>query len=497
MEKNIILIKRKWYSADTHPYINDTIRKNIYDDEKEYGFKDGVYYDGTDLFEPYEEKEIADIMSNEPKEILVSILNPYVYKNAPVVTYMAYPIDSAYNSVLISIDLETYNNMIDDYEKNSPEFLNEKFIKSNSKEVHEQSLDELLQNDKRIWFADVKPNTLKDINISKGDFKSLRVLQKGKLNKLMNMHIFKINYDDIKVKEITDTDFKKEVFELAEADGYDAILKNTTLYLLKNFDKSKIEKFNYKNEVLNAYKNDVEISKNVLDNHPELSYYLTKNQDYKIPEFQNYKEVVVWMKELYPNIKLDMEHVDINIIKETINQLHILGQQFPDAINQITYLGTFVGNKKKRYNFGNRFAHATRATGELGLNPDHYELSPEVFQEKADKSVETAFHPRGSNNYGFVITHEFGHFVEWALRSKEDTSKVIEQFIYTDNEPDDKLSKYSLIDILEGKERVPTFDGTSEWFAEAFASNYYTPDEYKHELAIKTMDFLSDIYSNN
>jgi len=484
MKEKIALIKRRWFNIQNHPHITAEIEQYIDDCETKYGMINGVYYDGTDYYEPYEESEINVIMKQEPITVTVSFLNQFENPNPPLIKYKAYPIDKDANSILIYIDDEEHDKIINN--------LTKKTKNESSKRIHEQSLRNLMEEENEYWSVETEPNTLLDFEIKGNNLKKIKKLKTGKINKRLNNRIFKLNSANTRILE-SYGDIDDIIIDTAIRNDFNAIKYQNDLYLLDNYETSNIQQINYKKELLKAASGGVSLAKDIIDEHPEISTYLMKEYEYLVPEFKGYGEVIAWIRETYPNITIEMEHIDMNIIRETLNQLHALSMRYPEASKLIKYIGTFIHDSKKRYNFGFRFAHTNLKTGEIGLNPDHYEFSPEDFQEKADKAVETCFHPRGSNNYGYVITHEFGHLVETVLRTNTRTKKVTEQFIYRDNKPDEKLCEYALIDTQADKDgNIPK--DFSEWFAEAFASDYYTPDEYKHPLTKKTREFLDIIW---
>jgi len=364
-----------------------------------------------------------------------------------------------------------------------------KLIKKN-KEIHEQSLNELLKNDDSIYYTNVEPNSMTDYNFKKGDFKYLSTLKKSNFDKSDNNYLIKIDKNSTKSFELKDKKFEDLTqldIDKIQSDGFNSVKVNDTIHLLKNFDRKNIKKFDYKKEILNAIKNGKEIPKNVIDEHPEISAYLLKSQK-TIPEFKTIDEATSWFKEKYPNTKLNLKDININIVNETLDQFHKLAQQFPDAAKLIKNIDIASDADKK---YGQRYATSNRETGDLKFDPEHYKEFPEEFQEKIDKSVENGYHPRGSNNYGFVITHEFGHFLEWSMRGDKSKSDQMMSFIYKENTPDAKLSGYSLVDIPLNPN--PSNDGASEWFAEAFASMYYTPPEYQHPLTKKVKEKLEKV----
>ena len=548
MKNDMVIVLNKWRSLNKELYPNNfefstDIKNVILNEEKDLGLQEGVYYPSLDWIEPYEDDEIQKI-KNTKKIISVSLslLNPFEYKNPPTIMENVYLIDDKYKYTVLFITTYDYfikkeQELKDDYAKkvqerkivsgrklstirgfvtkkgsiydatigkraynpnkkiNKPKLKDtvlakkEKDLMNGStvkKEVYEQSVDELLKNDDSIWFLDVNPDTMLDFDISKGKYNSVNRLRKKGLNPEGNNHTFQIDKDSLKIYEpIDDTGIDHQKIK---NDGFNAIKNGDDVQLLDNFDRTHIKKFDYINELINAAKNGKNIPKSVIDATPELTSYLTSKDSKVIPEFKNYEEASKWFSETHPNIKLNLKNIDLPIVNETLNQFHKLAQQFPEAANQMKYIGLYTGGNKK---YGQRYATSNRDTGELGLDPDYYEVYPEEFQKKIDKSVASGYHPRGSNNFGFVITHEFGHFLEWSMRGDKSKSSQIKSFIYKENEPDSKLSKYSMVDMPLNENPIHT--GASEWFAEAFASMYYTPPEYQHSLTKKVKEKLENL----
>lgn len=201
-----------------------------------------------------------------------------------------------------------------------------------------------------------------------------------------------------------------------------------------------------------------------------------------VPDFASLDEATAWAGRRYQHIRWEFDGAAVETITPTLRQFHLLAQEYPEVALRLRYVGTF---KHQPGRFGeNTWAHASTDGQRIGLNPKYYG-NPTLYAERLRAGVAT--HPQqpvpwsapGCGSVESVMTHEFGHMVEFYLRAARDTSILR----YA---PADGLGELAeTVDMWQRKHysraeaaklsRYAEFGGPVETWAEAFASSYHTP----------------------
>lgn len=197
----------------------------------------------------------------------------------------------------------------------------------------------------------------------------------------------------------------------------------------------------------------------------------------------------------YPNTDFDLAGITMENARETVIQYSRLADEFPDAAAGLEYIGTYSSAEaQKKFSererqFQDSYAHTTGpfmfAAKRIGLNPSYF--GDDDFQSRLAGDTAMGWHPLGTQKVGSIITHEFGHVVNfWQLATttfayRKEVSKSGDEAIasmvqlFMDNimdeavmDPSQKPSRYAMNDPFE-------------FFAETFSSSYYTPRDLQKD----------------
>lgn len=131
---------------------------------------------------------------------------------------------------------------------------------------------------------------------------------------------------------------------------------------------------------------------------------------------------------VYPHITWDFKDCHIDVINPTMETFVKLSNEFPMVNKRLGYFGSYAGKDNLFYDRSykwksNTFAHAFTNGRQIGINPAFYG-NPEKFSNSLEFSVLQGFHPKGSEVYASVMTHEFGHQV-WNWLGREFSLKAL------------------------------------------------------------------------
>jgi hypothetical protein len=189
------------------------------------------------------------------------------------------------------------------------------------------------------------------------------------------------------------------------------------------------------------------------------------------------------------DIFFDLTGIHAKNIEPTLKQVDKLTQEWPEVSDRIKYIGT----NPPGINWDLDFAYAkSLPSGIIGLNPSHFGDIDFGNQLSANKKTQWL----AGHNVESIITHEFGHQVNYMLSglgevsltrvSSNDFSGSIPDTVslfFEKNKPTKKLSTYSLTN-------------DSEAFAEAFSALKHGTKEQKETDFVKRfsslMKFVSD-----
>jgi hypothetical protein len=164
----------------------------------------------------------------------------------------------------------------------------------------------------------------------------------------------------------------------------------------------------------------------------------------------------------------------------------------------LRFVGTYSGDGSPTYQWNtSTWAHATLDGTRIGLNPKWYG-DPSGYMQSLKYSVESGWHPVGTDNFESVLTHEFGHQVEnWLLSQNTTTFRdvvTVDGFgIVSDtvglwnnsNSPTKKLSGYAVTTNNDYRK--------AEGWAEAFATFYHTDRRDRVTYAKRLEALLAEI----
>lgn len=129
-----------------------------------------------------------------------------------------------------------------------------------------------------------------------------------------------------------------------------------------------------------------------------------------------------WARNRYPDITFDFAGAHIDAINPTLAEFHRLAQKYPEAIQNLAYVGTYGGAGAPDHSAfdANTYAHATwgapgKRNGRIGLNPVWYG-QPAKFEQAITNDEAHRWHPQGVTGIRSIFTHEFGHIVSGWLR---------------------------------------------------------------------------------
>jgi SPP1 gp7 family putative phage head morphogenesis protein len=185
--------------------------------------------------------------------------------------------------------------------------------------------------------------------------------------------------------------------------------------------------------------------------------------------FKDIAEAEAGMETLYPNIKFDFTDAHIDAINPTAAQFHKLAQDWPEVAARFQYIGTY-GNKTKivesghspdlakdrKGNFDGEIAHAFPNGKRMGLNPKFFS-DPAAFLKEMERGEQSGFFAPGGNKIEYVMTHEFGHMVDFWLRDVKYNYKF--KFAVDNNET--RVSHYAKENDKEAF--AETFAGLEHW----------------------------------
>lgn len=175
--------------------------------------------------------------------------------------------------------------------------------------------------------------------------------------------------------------------------------------------------------------------------------------------------------ELYPAdiacVEIDsLTGCDIDAINPTIRQLVLLGDEFPEVAYQFQVLGTCL-SVPNPYNI----ASVDRRLSGMNLNPAYYEDAFCLWDTMQANEREWWI-PEGCGCIEYMATHEFAHSIDiWLTRCLERVSvcgrsgKACDVFT-------EWLGAHSLSNEISEQAEM----NHHEFFAEAFASYYHSPE---------------------
>lgn len=205
---------------------------------------------------------------------------------------------------------------------------------------------------------------------------------------------------------------------------------------------------------------------------------------------------------MYPHITWDFKGCHIEVMNPTMETFVKLSNQFPMVNQKLGYFGSYAGKENLYYSKGyiwksNTFAHAFTSGKQIGINPAFYG-NPEKFANSLEYSVNSGFHPKGSEVYASVMTHEFGHQV-WNWLGREFSAKALTPVIRPNSFGCgfDILEKWAKANNTRSKGATISMyamESKAEAWAEGFTCIYHDPETtnqiVKNQKAL--IDFFQD-----
>ena len=205
-------------------------------------------------------------------------------------------------------------------------------------------------------------------------------------------------------------------------------------------------------------------------------------------QFKTLAEAETGMETLYPNIKFDFKGMHIDTVNPTTAEIHKMAQEWPEVARKMQYVGGYKNEikvaaagqlsviqrfGKRRRAFGGEFAHASHSGARIGLNPKYYK-DPALLQTTLERCARDNWLAIGSVES--VFTHEFGHLVDFWIRS----TNLGPRGFYNEIDRMNFVSKYAKTNQYEA-------------FAETFSSLHHTPADQRHEHAAVMQDILEKV----
>lgn len=155
--------------------------------------------------------------------------------------------------------------------------------------------------------------------------------------------------------------------------------------------------------------------------------------------FNTTVKIQSWAEDKYPDINWDFANANKDTMNRTIRQLDKLLEEFPDTREKLQYVGTYLTPSKVPSTLAGEFAsvdtiaHISSSFGAseqlIALNPKYYAVKEADFI-KVNKRLRS---PEFDDKFSFLhsvkkgedieamITHEFGHLVDFGLQADNRT----------------------------------------------------------------------------
>ena len=206
-----------------------------------------------------------------------------------------------------------------------------------------------------------------------------------------------------------------------------------------------------------------------------------------IPKWVNQKtigEAEALAAKMYPHITWDFSGCHVDVMNPTMEKFVQLSNEYPLVNQKLGYFGSYADRSKepiyKRYVWpGNVFAHAFQTGKQIGVNPRYYG-NPDMFKKSLEDCVKSGFHPKGSEDYASVMTHEWGHQV-WNWLNREFSSKSLTKYVRSSGfgMGDDLLTKWQKANNTRSKGQTISeyaMENKNEAWAEGFTVIHHDPN---------------------
>lgn len=227
----------------------------------------------------------------------------------------------------------------------------------------------------------------------------------------------------------------------------------------------------------------------------------------KVPLWQTFKKAEraqAWLRERWPDKHFDLTGADMTVTGPALAQFVRLAEKYPFVVEGDAWSGISMSSPSDPDEFSRKLsadAHAgiRRDDNRLLLNPASWG-DPVEFRKALEAAEFAEWHPPHAATPEAMLTHEFAHLLDRALRAQKDKAflrphgynhgVVADTWSSWVKEADTlPVSGYAvqasrgLFDTVENSERV----------AEAFASIYHTPPELKDEYVLRMQLLLDEI----
>jgi hypothetical protein len=189
---------------------------------------------------------------------------------------------------------------------------------------------------------------------------------------------------------------------------------------------------------------------------------------------------VATLKAKYSHCQFEFGGIDKKLHARVAKHIDKLFTDYPQVAKSMEFIGSGTtptmkpGSTRAIARRAEKHGNITIDTNKIFLNPEFWSNEQKLVNS-LKKDVASGWKPRGGDTAESVITHEFGHSINYYLdRSSAAATKFQEQ-------------NKSLGDRVCGYAR---YGGPAEAWADAFASLYYTPPQNRTQYAKNLDKFL-------
>lgn len=150
----------------------------------------------------------------------------------------------------------------------------------------------------------------------------------------------------------------------------------------------------------------------------------------KIKAAKTAEEIAVAMSIRYHNTDFDFSHLNVDTMRDVAAQYARMADQFPEVAANMKYVGSGQEPENDLYNDGWRGERTTwayagkNAVGRgasLHLNPFWFGSDGADFRKNLQENVANGWHAEGGDTPASIVTHEFGHHVDWWITGASST----------------------------------------------------------------------------
>jgi hypothetical protein len=140
----------------------------------------------------------------------------------------------------------------------------------------------------------------------------------------------------------------------------------------------------------------------------------------KIKTAETVEGLALAMGEHYPHTDFDFDGLDVETMRELMAQYSRLSKDFPEVNEAIVYVGAGQNPENTAHSetwLGEDSTWAYAGKSPMGstlmLHPYFFGAEYADLQASLDENVRSGWHPEGADTPSSILTHEFGHHVDW------------------------------------------------------------------------------------